>query len=580
MVGAAGYFYVAGLQTDAPGLLFGLTFYLSHPFVFVAGLFLICLPFKWIGPRAFSAACVVLGGFLSSFFAVDLLVYSQYRFHIGPAMLELFFGPAGTEIFAFTWAIWLMAGIFILLVFAVEIGLIKLARRFVFSGKTVLCISCIWLVLFLAYNGLYAWGKFKMVPSIMSQRTVLPFAYPMSANRRFEKLGFTPAKDPYSLPKHGTFSYPLSPLSCQTAQQPPNIVVILVDALRGDMLTPDVMPHTTAWAQQPGMTVFAHHLSGGNATAGGVFSLFYGIPHSYWDDVTGTHTPPLLLSRAWQQGYIPAIYASSKLNSPAFDRNIFSTIENLRIGSQGNSSWERDENTVDDFEKFLTTNPAGQPFFGFIFLDAPHGYSYPPQDKKFTPSKPVNYLTLTKNTDPLPYLNEYKNSVYFSDRMIDRVLTALQEKGLLKNTWVLISGDHGQELNDSHENFWGHNGNYTDYQTHVPLIVHRPGQAETRTENYFTSHYDIAPTLLQEVFGCTNPASDYSIGQNLFDNTPRPFFVFSSYTAKAVRTGNAIMVLQNLGGAEQYDDRYRPLTQPVDGAAVKDALKTFSKFYK
>ena len=164
--------------------------------------------------------------------------------------------------------------------------------------------------------------------------------------------------------------------------------------------------------------------------------------------------------------------------------------------------------------------------------------------------------------------------------MIARVLNALKEKGLLKNTWVLISGDHGQEMNDSHQNFWGHNSNYTDYQTQVPLVVYRPGQTETHTENYSTSHYDIAPTLLQEVFGCTNPAGDYSIGQNLFDPTPRPFFVFSSYTAKAVRVGDGIIVLQNLGGVEQYDSHYRPLTQPLDATTVKNALKTFSKFYK
>ena len=579
-LGAVGFFCVAGLYTDISGLLFSFTFWLSHPFVFAAGLFLCCLPFKWIGPRTLSTVCVILGGLLSSFFSADLLVYSQYRFHIGPAMLELFFGPAGTEIFAFTPAFWVLCFLFFGFVFALQIGLLKLAKRFVFSVRAVKIILAVWGVLFVTYNGLYAWGKFKMVPSIMSQRTVLPFAYPMSANRRLEKLGFTPAKDPYSLPKRGTFSYPLSPLTCTPPKTVQNILIILVDALRGDMFTPEIMPHTTAWAKESGMTVFPHHLSGGNATAGGIFSLFYGLPHSYWDDVTGTHVPPLLLTRAWQQGYTPAIYASSKLSSPTFDRNVFSTVEDLRIGSQGNSSWERDEDAVNDFENFLNTNPAGKPFLGFIFLDAPHGYSYPPQDKKFTPSKPVNYLTLTKNTDPLPYLNEYKNSVYFSDRLIDRVLNALKEKGLLKNTWVLISGDHGQEMNDSGENFWGHNSNYTDYQIGVPLLVHRPNQTPAQTANYFTSHYDIAPTLLKEVFGCTNSPQDYSIGQNLFDATPRPFFVFSSYTAKAVRVGDQILVLNNLGGVQQYDNHYRPLTQKIDPTAIKEALKTFSKFYK
>ena len=580
LIGAAGYFLIAGLPTDVSGILFAVTFWLSHPFMLAGLLFLFCAPFVFIGPRTLTGVSIGLGGFFSAFFSIDMLVYSQYRFHIGPAMLELFFGPAGREIFAFTAGVWIVSFLFFGLIFLTEWGLLKLAKRWVFSKRTIFTLLAVWLCVFCVYNGTYAWGKFKMVPSVMGQRTVLPFAYPMSANRQLRKIGFTPAKNPYSLPKSGSFHYPLAPLSCKAPQVPQNILIIIVDALRADVLNPEVMPRTYNWAQRPGMSTFLHHLSGGNATAGGVFSLFYGIPHSYWDDVTGFHLPPVLLGRAWEQNYAPAIFASSKLTSPAFDRNVFSGVDNLRISSSGNSSWERDENAVNDFEKFLNTNPADRPFFGFIFLDAPHAYNYPPQDKKFTPSKPLNYLTLTKNTYPLPYLNEYKNAVYFSDRMIDRVLQMLREKDLLKNTWVIISGDHGQELNDSGHNFWGHNSNYTDYQIRVPLVVFNPAQATTQTLDYFTSHYDIAPTLLSAVFGCTNPAEDYSIGRNLFDSTPRPFFVFSSYNSKAVRVGDSILTLNNLGGVEQYDHLYRPLAKPIDMAVVKEALKTFSKFYK
>lgn len=578
--GAIGYFLIAGLPTDVPGVLFAVTFWLSHPFTLAGLLFLFCAPFVFIGPRTLTGICIGLGGFSSAFFAVDLLVYSQYRFHIGPAMLELFFGPAGREIFAFTLGVWIVSLLSFGFVLLLELGLVKLAKRCVFSKRMMITFLAIWLGLFLTYNISYMWGKFRMVPSIMSQRTVLPFAFPMSANRRLAKLGFTPAKDPYFISKHGSFLYPLVPVSCNTSGTPQNILIILVDALRADVLNPEVMPRTYAWAQQSGMSTFLHHLSGGNATAGGVFSLFYGIPHSYWDNVTGFHILPLLLSRAWEQNYEPAIFASSQLNSPAFNNNIFSTIENLRIGSSGNSSWERDENAIKDFESFLNKRDKKRPFFGFLFLDAPHAYAYPQQDRKFTPSKPLNYLTLTKNTDPLPYFNEYKNAVYFSDRMIDRVLTELNAKGLLKDTWVLITGDHGQELNDSGHNFWGHNSNYTDYQTHVPLIVFNPSQNTSQKVDYFTSHYDIAPTLLQLIFGCTNPAEDYSIGRNLFDSTPRPFFVFSSYTAKSVRIGNDIIVFNNLGGIEQYDHHYRSINHSMDPESIKEALKMFSKFYK
>jgi uncharacterized protein len=43
------------------------------------------------------------------------------------------------------------------------------------------------------------------------------------------------------------------------------------------------------------------------------------------------------------------------------------------------------------------------------------------------------------------------------------------------------------------------------------------GPAESRAaSSRRTSHFDLAPTLLTGVFGCTNPPSDYASGQNLF----------------------------------------------------------------
>ena len=576
--GALGYFHINGFFPGILGIGFTAVFIIGHIFLFAWVCGLLCLPGRLIGPRSLQAACCGWGGVFSLFLVLDLLVYSQYRFHISPAMLELFFGPAGREIFAFSTVMWLGVTAGVVCIFAIEWFLTILAKHMAPSPRTFGWILLVWLLSFLTYNGLYAWGKFNMVPTIIAQRAVLPLSSPFSLNRRLRKLGFEPKKDPYATPSVGTLNYPLRPLTCELPRSPKNVLILLVESWRSDSFTPQIMPQLTALSKRTPMSYFTNHLSGGNATEAGVFSLFYSMPYAYWSDFTSRQLPPVLVSQALENAYAHAVYASGKLNSPTFHQNIFATIPNLRLESQGDNKWQRDINAVEEFEDFLQARNPRQPFFGFIFLDAPHGSDYPPEDRLFTPAQEINYLLLNKDTDPTPYLNQYKNSVHFADRMIGRIFTALQQAGVLKNTLVIITGDHGQEINDTRHNFWGHNSNFAKYQTHVPLLVWDPGNPG-QVITYRTNHYDVAPTILQDVYGCTNPARDYSIGQNLFDPTPRAFSIISSYTKKAIRTGNQLTVLDQYGGIESYDEDFKP-SGGADPSVMQEALKTFSQFYQ
>ena len=573
-----GFFKINGFYGDFPGLSFTVLS-LAHIFLFAWLMGLLCLPFKYVAKPALKFVCVFWGSFFSLFLLIDLFVFSQYRFHIGLAMLKLFFGPAGSEIFVFPASMWLMTGGSVLLVIAFEIGLLFLSRYISLTRKWIFVFTALWVLCFAGYNCLYAWGKFMAVPSVMAQRKALPFAFPLSADRRLARWGFVAKKDPYSIPKKGNLNYPLSPLICQNPTKQ-NVLIITVDAFRSDMLNPEVMPLLSNWVKRPGMTVFNNHISGGNGTETGIFSLFYSLPRSYWDDFTAINLPPVLISKALDMGYEPAIFASAKLTSPAFYRNIFAPIKNLREGSKGSSSWERDVNALEDFEEFLNKHDASAPFFGFIFFDGPHAYSYPKEETIFTPAKELNYLLLTNNTDPEPYRNQYKNSVHFQDKLIDRILNDLKTRNMLENTFIVITGDHGQEINDSHNNFWGHNGNFSDYQTKVPLIVYQTGRKTPAQADYLTSHNDVAATIIQEVYKCSNPVSDYSIGRNLFDDTARPFIILSGYTDKVIRAGDEIMVLDDFGTIRRYDNHYKPIEGPIDANIIRAGLTSFRQFYR
>ena len=576
------YFFVSGFYPSWTGALFTTLFIPGQMFLFMLGLLLPLLLLRLIGPRCAQIGAVCLGSFFNLFLALDVFVYTQYRFHISYAMLQLFFGPAGREIFVFpvmTYVVFLLAiGLIILATW----GLWRLTRKIQLPAKTILILCLIPLFCFAGYNAMYAWGKFMLVPSVLTQVPYLPWANPMSMNRRLRKMGFEPKHEPYETPRAGAMNYPLAPLHC-SAEQKPNILFIFIDAWRADTFTPAVMPNTYALYQNArNASYFSNHLSGGNATEAGVFSLFYSMPYAYWDSVTGAKMRPVFMDQLAKQGYQFGIYASSRLNSPEFNQNVFAGIEPLRLSSKGDHKWQRDEDAQKDFLHFLDTRDKSRPFFGFLFYDSAHGSDFPAAyPAPFTPSadEMMNYLLLTKNTDPTPYLNRYKNSVHYIDHLLQTVFKRLQAEGLDKNTIIILTGDHGQEINDTRHNFWGHNSNFAKYQTRVPLVVWWPGK-EGGEKVYRTSHYDIIPALLKNALACDNPIADYSSGYDLFDTTPRPWTIISSYTNKAIQQDHKISVLNNYGGMITYDENFIPSDTPVSSKALAESLKEFSHFYK
>ena len=90
----------------------------------------------------------------------------------------------------------------------------------------------------------------------------------------------------------------------------------------------------------------------------------------------------------------------------------------------------------------------------------------------------------------------YDGALAHMDRQLGVFLDALDARGKLDNTLVIITADHGEDLLD--HGFMNHRTGLTDSITRVPLVVvgpgfgsrNHPGQVELR---------DVAPTILQAV---------------------------------------------------------------------------------
>ncbi|MDX1813029.1 MAG: sulfatase-like hydrolase/transferase, partial [Gammaproteobacteria bacterium] len=194
--------------------------------------------------------------------------------------------------------------------------------------------------------------------------------------------------------------------------------------------------------------------------------------------------------------------------------------------------------------------------------------------------KTINHLALDNNFDPSPYLNRYKNAVYYDDMQVGRVLQTLRDKNLMDNTIIILTADHGEEFNDTHLNYWGHNSNFTRYQTQVPMVIYWPGKQKAEIA-YATSSLDLAPTLLQHALGCKNPETDYTNGKDLFNSEPRKFFLSSGWDRFALITDKQIDVIFDAGNVENYDSNYASIAQGIDDLTIiSSAMNGMSRYYK
>lgn len=328
--------------------------------------------------------------------------------------------------------------------------------------------------------------------------------------------------------------YPLHPLQCAKKQkQPLNILFIVVDTWRFDALTPTVTPHL--WEFSKKTIQFNHHFSGGNCTRAGIFSLFYGLPANYWEAFLNQKKSALLMQVLQQQDYQMGVFSSAPLSFPAFDKTVFLGLKELPRMPTG-SAKIRDQAVTRAWLNFVRHRDNTRPFFSFVFYDTVHNYCDSSLDlqRPFQPTiASCDRFALSSQSDPQPYLNRYRNAAYFVDNEIGQILTVLSQENLLKNTVVVVTSDHGEQLNDEHSGYWDHASAYTTYQLQVPMLVYWPTRLPEQ-RNYLTTHYDVIPTIMKRVLACHNATVDYSVGSDLFAPHNQTYFLAGSYADYAV----------------------------------------------
>ncbi len=540
-------------------------------------LFLIGLPLIVLWPRKpllFGAAAVVAAALLVWLY-LDSLVFAENRFHITVLTAQIL----GVQT-------WLFAGIYFLIALFIESWLANWLWARLAGGDAKGRAKWLGLAAAVALVGAqltHIWADANYYTPVTGLSQYLPGYRGSTAKSLLHRYGLVDLEQSRErqLTRRlagnstaGVLRYPLQPLRCQRPVQRHNLLVILVDALRWDMLTPEVMPNTWRFSERQA-TRFERHYSGGNSSRMGAFSFFYGISPSYFKAVEAVQQPAVLVDELQHAGYAFGVFSSGPLYRPVtLDRTAFANIPDLRLVTEPESAAPhvRDRRITRDWLAWLDRHERNRPFFGFLFYDAPTAADAPV-------NYPVKFPVRGDRAIDRKFA-DYQASVHFVDSEIQTLLEALDRQNLLQSTVVLISADHGEEFDENGLGYDQHGSAYSEYQLRVPMVLHWPGRAAD-TVAHRTSHNDVPPTLLQNLLGCENPPEDYASGWNLFSGRSWQWLASGSYYNSAIVTPDQVIVSFPNGLHEVRDRDYRLLESPrLDADLLTAALRENTRFYR
>jgi membrane-anchored protein YejM (alkaline phosphatase superfamily) len=417
-------------------------------------------------------------------------------------------------------------------------------------------------------KSIYAKADLLRDRTITSRSRMYPFYKRLTVKRLVEKwfdydLAERPRVDVSG--ESLTLRYPIARPAVDPAGPRPNVLIVVVDSLRRDMLDARFMPRLEQWSH--GARRFDQHVSGGNATRFGLFALIYGLHGAYWMPIYGDQRPPVLVEVLSELGYDMRVLSSASMSYPELRSTAWVTMEDrVEDDYPMRARNQRDEHLAERFDTWLAeraARAAPQPFFAFCLLDSPHQpYWVAPDLTPFEPySERIDYLGLAGDPGPEAkerVFNRYKNAVAHADRVLGRMLGSLERHGAAGETLVVVTGDHGEEFFE-HGHF-GHTSNFTFEQVGVPFLLGGPG-VPPGVERRPTAHVDLPATLLELLGADPAARADWSLGHHLLDPPESRLLVVAGWDELGLLVDGGILYLPlegHKGSVEGYLPDWTP----------------------
>ena len=219
------------------------------------------------------------------------------------------------------------------------------------------------------------------------------------------------------------------------------------------------------------------------------------------------------LERFGDFGYATALFSGERLDGDASNSFLsragyqkyydFATdVQGRDVKSNSIHSWgAREEYTLGRIEQWLTSErPADRPFYlEYMNAATHHPYGAPPG---FSTIRPSSGKEGGKHDD-------YLNALNYTDHAIGALLDFLNEKGLLENTIIAVTGDHGEAFADIHTDNFLHRDFVYDENVRDYLLLSDGATLKQESESPIRSSRigstgDIMPSLLA-VLGAPAP---------------------------------------------------------------------------
>ncbi|WP_318447392.1 DUF3413 domain-containing protein [Photobacterium leiognathi] len=492
---------------------------------------------------------------------LDTYAYQSVDLHLSPLVWDLLLSGDKTELNAR----WQYLFVVVPVIFLLELmcsewvwrKLRKLTRKHV-GGP----IAFVFGVCFLGSHLIYIWADANLYRPVTMQRSNFPFSYPMTAKTFMEKHGlldrqeYAKRRAEQGVQNSELVRYPIQKLSFNDQGTGQNLMIIMVDSLRSDMITQTVMPNLSTFADQN--LDFTDNYSSSNNDSTGVFGLLYGLPSGYANSIRAEKKSPILLNTLQNRGYRFGLFSGENFELPIYREAIFANTKLATTDSEHPDQVPSDAHAIKDWQHWFNQQKHGQPWFSFLELTSvqqfKEGEHYKP---RFTPSLGSNAINEEGVDSTLLLKNSYRNAAYHIDEMLGRVFTDLQAKGVLNNTIVVIASNHGTEFNETGNNTWGSGSNYSKYQIKVPLIIHWPDHAAQEVTR-LTSNLDVVPTVMESLLNVATAPSNYSSGVSLFDqNNNRRWVLSGNDDDIVVVQKKQTTVVDKYGNYNVYDNNYQ-----------------------
>jgi membrane-anchored protein YejM (alkaline phosphatase superfamily) len=502
-----------------------------------------------------------LGWIQGAFWAVfqtllfaDTRIYNMFRYHFNGQVLNLVYVRGSEDAIHLGWQVWTAITLGLTAVVSLQLwywrrSLFRAERASRLGRSKLLKPWLIWGLILLPVvfveKTIYARADLARDRQITHLARLFPMYARVPAEDFASVLGVDVERDPRIELEGIELDYPHARPAVDPAGPRPNVLVLVIDCLRQDRLVERHTPNVSRFAEE--CLRFEDHVSAGNSTRYGIFSMLYGLHGSYWFPVLNEERSPVLIDTLAELGYEFGIFGSASMGYPEMRSTVWSAIrEDVHDDFSGEEPWQRDEMAADAMIAWLDERDDDDAtFWGCLQLDSPHQtYSYPPDRAPFAPAAPaLDYMSMTSNEGPTPELlegvrNRYDNAVYHADDVAGRVLDAIRASSRFEDTLIVVTGDHGEEFLE--RGFFGHTSAFTREQVLVPFLLRGPG-VEPGVERRPTSHLDFAPTLL-EMLGA-NPAGrgSWCLGENLLEPRAERRRVMGGWNELGVWTPNGIL---------------------------------------